>query len=106
MILGTVLSKNGVLIRLTEERWAHIVTSHLEINPNDSKSVMAVIEDPDLILQGDFGELLAVKKKARIKAYFVVPYKELSDGDGFILTAYLTTSDRWLFQREVIWSKE
>lgn len=106
MILAAVISKNNVPIRLTEERWNHIITSHLEINPQDVKSVMAVIKKPDAILDGDFGELLAVKKRPRSKSYLVVPYKETSRNDGFVLTAYLTTNDRRLFQREVIWSKE
>lgn len=106
MVILTVLSKNGVPIRLTQERWKHIITSHLEINPQDFKRVISVIEDPDFILQGDLDELLAIKKKAGSKSWFVVPYKEVNGSDGFILTAYLTTDIRWLFQRKVIWSKE
>lgn len=106
MILATAISKNGVPVRLTEERWNHIITSHLEINPQDFKTIMSVVENPDLILQGDASELLAAKKKHGTNSYFVVPYKEVSKNDGFVLTAYLTTDNRWLFQREVIWSKE
>lgn len=106
VVILTVLSKNGVKIRLTQERWRHIITSHLEINSQDFKSVISVIEDPDFILQGDLDELLAIKKKDGSKSWFVVPYKEVSGSDGFILTAYLTTGIRWLFQRKVIWSKE
>lgn len=106
MILATAISKNGAPIRLTEERWNHIITSHLEINLQDFKTIISVVENPDLILQGDAGELLAVKKKHRTNSYFVVPYKEVSKNDGFVLTAYLTTDNRWLLQRKVIWSKE
>lgn len=106
MILATVLSKNGIQIRLTEERWNHIITSHLEIDPKEYKIIMTVVENPDFILKGDLGELMAVKEKPRSKSYFVVPYKELSRVDGFILTAYLTTDSSWLFQRKIIWSKE
>ena len=114
MVIATVRSKNGVVIRLTQERWKHITTSHLEINAKDFDVVMSVMEDPDFILYGDFGELLAVKKKARSKSWIVVPYKEtvvlrtkeIEQTDGFVLTAYLTTDLRWLFQRKIIWSKE
>lgn len=82
VILATAISKNGAPIRLTEERWNHIITSHLEINPQDFKTIMSVVENPDLILQGDAGELLAVKKKHRTNSYFVVPYKEVNKNDG------------------------
>lgn len=105
MVLATALSKNNVLIRLTSERWNHIISSHIEINPDEYKVIMEVIKNPDVILQGDTGELLAVKKKSRKKLWIVVPYKEAGD-DGFILTAYLTTDSHWLFQREIIWNKK
>jgi len=106
VILVTVVSKNGIQIRLTEERWNHIITSHLEIDPKDFKGIISVVEDPDYILKGDLDELLAVKKKPRSKLWIVVPYKELTKNDGFVLTAYITTDYHWLFQREVIWNKE
>lgn len=105
MVLATVLSKNGVPIRLTDERWQHITNTHPEINPKDFLLVMDVVENPDAILQGDVGELLAVKKHGA-KVWIVVPYKEVNNKDGFILTAYQTTDNRWLFQREVLWNKE
>lgn len=106
MILATVLSKNNVSIRLTDERWTHIITSHLEFGSRDFKKIMKVVEDPDFILKGDFGELLAVKQESRSRTYIVVPYKEISHEDGFVLTAYLTTDSSWLFQRKILWNKE
>lgn len=106
MILATVVSKNNVTIRLTDERWTHIITSHLEFGAKDFKKVTKAIEDPDFILIGDSGELLAVKQSPGSKTYIVVPYKELSSEDGFILTAYLTTDSYWLFQRKILWNKE
>lgn len=115
MILGTATSKNGVTIRLTDERWLHIITSHKEINAEDFLKIISVVEDPDVVLKGDVGELLAVHKVPRKKRWIVVAYKEtfLSDEskeangtDGFVLTAYITTDSRWLFQKEVRWNKE
>ena len=106
MLLATCLSKNKVTIRLTEERWKHIIASHLEIDPKNFSTIINTVENPDLILKGDTGELLAVKKKSRKKIWLVVPYKETNDNDGFVLTAYLTTDSDWLFQREVIWNKK
>lgn len=106
MILGTVKSKNGVNIRLTQERWGHITTSHLELNPNNYKLVLNVVANPDIIFKGDTKELLAVKNEPRKRIWFVVAYKEVSREDGFILTAYLTTDSSWLFQKEIVWNKE
>lgn len=106
MLLTKVISKNKVTIRLTQERWHHITTSHLEINSEDYKSAMNTIKDPDVILKGDQGELLAVRKKTGKKVWIVVPYKELGKVDGFVLTAYLTTDSSWLFKKEIIWNRE
>lgn len=106
MIIGTALSKNGIKIRLTEERWLHIIYSHKEIDPADFSEALDVVENPDFILKGDEEELLAVKKRARRKEWFVVIYKEINKDDGFIITSYLTTDMKWLLKREIIWNKE
>lgn len=105
MLLAKVVSKNKVTIRLTSERWHHIAASHLEIDPDDYKSVMNTVRDPDIIFKGDQEGLLAVRKKAGKKVWIVVPYKEIDEEDGFVLTAYLTTDSSWLFQKEIIWNK-
>lgn len=106
MILGTATSINKIKIRLTRERWLHITTSHLELNPDEYKVILKIISKPDVVLKGDTGELLAVKKIARKRAWIVVAYKELNKQDGFILTAYLTTDSSWLFQKEILWNKQ
>lgn len=106
MVIATVHSKNNILIRLTSERWLHIRTSHKEIDPDDFASIMNVVKDPDAVLQGDAGELLAIKKRSRKNAWIVVVYKEIGQSDGFIITAYITSVSQWLFKREVLWSKE
>lgn len=106
MVLGTVTSINGVKIRLTQERWIHITTSHLEFDPDDYKTVLDAVGNPDTILKGDTGELLAAKRQARKRVWIVVAYKEVSKEDGFILTAYLTTDSSWLFQKELLWNKQ
>ncbi len=106
MFLSKVKSKNNVTIRLTFERWQHIITSHLEVDPEDHKFVMETVKDPDIIFKGDQGELLAVKKRSGKKVWIVVPYKELNKEDGFVLTAYLTTDSLWLFKKEILWNRE
>lgn len=105
MILGTARSKNGIQIRLTDERWLHITYSHKEISPTVFSPILTVIKRPDMIFQGDTGELLAAKKRTRKKDWIVVAYKETDTTDGFVLTAYVTTDFRWLLKRKIVWSK-
>ena len=106
MIISTAVSRNGVKIRLTQERWLHITYSHKEIDSTDFDEALEVLEDPDFILKGDEEELLAVKKRGRRKEWFVVIYKEVNRENGFIITSYLTSDMKWLLKREIIWKKE
>lgn len=102
MNIATTISKNGVLIRLTEERWKHIVLMHPCLTDRHD-SVLSTVKDPDYIFQGKLGELLAASKLSKT-AYLVVVYKE-TEIDGFIITAFETTEKLWLFKKELIWSK-
>jgi hypothetical protein len=58
-------SVNGVPIRLTEERWNHIVRSHDDLAGYDEDR-LRIIESPDLVLAGTCGSLKAVKGYGRI----------------------------------------
>lgn len=106
MLSATANSVNGVPIRLTKERWKHIINSHPEISQEDLKEILNSLSKPDMVLKGDLDELLAVKKKSDSRAWIVIPYKEIDQNDGFVLTAYLTTDASWLLKKEVLWNKE
>ena len=88
-------SKNNRLIRLTDERIGHIMSNHPETK-NCISWIVETIENPDLIIAGDFGELLGVKMYDKTPVtqdkYLIVVYKETSELDGFILTAYFSRS--------------
>ncbi|MBC7110260.1 MAG: hypothetical protein H5T46_04555 [Archaeoglobi archaeon] len=101
-MIGTAVSKNGVLIRLTEERWFHIVENHDEI-AGLSDEILLTIEDPDFIVKGWIDELLAVRKIN--SKYLIVVYKEFED-DGFIVTAFITKKLDKVLRRGVIWQKK
>jgi len=60
MILAIVDSINGVSIRLTEERWEHILTNHLELSDSDMDLILDAVKDPEYILSGYNGSLIAV----------------------------------------------
>ncbi len=83
-MIGTAVSKNGVPIRLTEERWFHIVENHDEL-AGLSDEVLLTIEDPDFIVKGWTDELLAVRKIN--DKYLVAVYREVGN-DGFIITGF------------------
>jgi hypothetical protein len=97
---NTALSKNGVAIRLTDERWAHITDEHCEL-AGLRLEVLEAITDPVRIVEGADGELLAVRE-LELGKYIVVVYRELAS-DGFVITAFLTRRMRSLERRKQIW---
>jgi hypothetical protein len=100
-----VNSYNNIPIRLTDERWQHIVTRHPEMN-DLKKQVLETVTKPDMIQKGDFGELLAIRfyhKTPLTSKFLVVAYREVSPGDGFIITAYLTNEPS--NKRIILWKR-
>ena len=80
-------SINDIPIRLTRERWFHIIENHDDL-AGYYDDVLNAIEDPDLIIQGYGGALVAMKGMGR-KRYLGAIYKEfVSRKDGFIISAY------------------
>ncbi len=55
-----VSSKNGVPIRLTDERWMHITTGHPEV-ADYLFEILATIENPEVIYEGNENGLIAIK---------------------------------------------
>jgi hypothetical protein len=77
-------SVNGVPIRLTGERWEHIIERHFDLF-NYKEAILAVIEQPEFIFQGRRGSLIATRSYGR-RGILRVYYKEQRN-DGFIITA-------------------
>lgn len=100
----TARSRNGIPIRLPDERWIHLTEGHSEMAGYYSE-VLEVVEDPDAIYEGSSGELLAVKEMKTDK-YIVVVYKEVSETDGFVITAFLTSRMKQLERRNRIWPRQ
>ena len=100
-----VHSRNRVPVRLTEERWQHIVRRHPEMD-GQREQVLETLAEPGMIQQGDFGELLAIRfypETPLTRKFLVVVYWEVSPDDGFILTAYLT--NRPSARRVTLWKR-
>ncbi len=98
--MDVAYSVNGVPIRLTEERWLHIVNNRDEL-AGYYDDCLRVIEEPDLVLSGTRGSLKAVKGYGRGR-YLVVIYREVSDDDGFVITAYFV---RRIDRRKLVWRR-
>ena len=106
MILAVVNSINGIPIRLTEERWEHIVdrrphmTSYLE-------ATLTAVEHPTVILRGrrgrrgQTGQVYVAVLALGPDHYLHIAYREFkSQADGFIITATLEAD---FDARLVIW---
>jgi hypothetical protein len=99
-MIDMVISKNAVPIRLTDERWAHIVEEHAEM-AGRRLEVLETISHPKFIFAGGVGELLATREVEAGK-FLVVVYREAAK-DGFVITAFLTRRLRYLERREKLW---
>lgn len=100
-----VRSRNGVPVRLTEERWRHIMHRHPEMDSLRER-VLETVSEPEIIQRGDFGELLAIRfypQTPLTSKNVVVAYREISSKDGFVLTAYLV--NRPSARRVIIWKR-
>jgi hypothetical protein len=101
VIIGTSHSVNNVPIRLTEQRWNHIVESHPELS-SLRELVLEAVEEPDYILRSRRGALTAVVFLGH-EAFLHVFYIEKSRYDGFIVTARVGLR---LDRSKIIWRKD
>ena len=91
------LSRNGVWVRLSAERWRHIATEHPELAAHRTV-VLEAIAKADHVLEGYAGELLAVRR-LDVSKVLVVAYREVEARDGFVITAFTTSRVTALFKR-------
>lgn len=99
-MLSIVQSKNGIPIRLTDERWAHITEEHNEL-AGLRQEVLETVFAPERIFTGGYRELLAVRELEPQK-WLVAVYRELED-NGFVITAFLTRRIQALARRRQAW---
>ena len=97
--MEVVYSVNQVPIRLTEERWDHIVSNKPYMESYYERLLQAVAS-PTFVLRGYAGSLVAVLSVGR-RRYLHVVYKEISREDGFVITAFIAQKYN---RRMIIWS--
>jgi len=64
-------------------------------------AVLKTVTDPERILAGNAGELLAVRAVEENK-WLIVVYREL-ENDGFVITAFMTRRAQMLDRRTQLW---
>ena len=94
-------SVNNVPIRLTEERWEHIVSNKPYMETYYER-VLDAIEKPTFVLRGYGGSLVAILNVGQ-QRYLHVVYKEVGRDDGFIVTAFIA---RKYNRGMLVWSPE
>jgi hypothetical protein len=79
----------------------HIVENHDEM-AGYYEETLSVIEDPQWVLRGYGGTLIAARSFGR-RRYLAVVYREVSQDDGFVITAYLSSR---LNRSAIVWSAD
>lgn len=74
--MNMAISVNGVPIRLTDERWHHIIDGHVDLF-NYREDILRIIEEPEAIYRGRRGSLIAVRSYGR-RGFLAVFYREVS----------------------------
>ncbi len=94
-----VKSVTGVPIRLTDERWNHILLRHPDFSLRHDE-VLRTLQDPEAVVEGYDGELLATRRLR--PQWIVVAYREITAEDGFIVTAFMADRDPTM-GRKILW---
>lgn len=106
--LGTACSQNNVVIRLTYERWSHIVEAH-DYMAGLHEWVLEAIAEPDVLVRGWRGTPIATIHYPTTpvsQKHLVVVYRELTPEDGFVITAFLTSEVEKVWKRGVLWRRQ
>ena len=106
ILSNTANSINNIPIRLTDERWHHITVGHPEM-ADYFYEILETIENPNIIYEGNYEELIAVSAEFhQINKFIIVVYKELSNEDGFIITAYCSNKIQYFEKKKILWKKQ
>jgi len=100
--MDVVKSHNGIPVRLTEERWFHIVENHDDL-AGYYDDVLLTVEEPDYVVEGYKGAFVALREVEAGK-FLAVVYREF-EYDGFVITAYFSKKIN-LERERIIWKKE
>lgn len=84
-MVDTIKSKNDMHVRLTDERWEHIVTEYSELS-GLRDLVLQTVNDPEVMLSRNMGEPIALgESEEGIRLTVVCLEAKL---DGFVNTSF------------------
>ena len=87
-----IIDNPNYRIRLTMERWNHIISAHPELA--DKQNVIeSTLHRPEQEYRGPKGEIAAFKNLQN-ELNIVVYYRPVNNRDAFVLTAHIITSRR------------
>jgi len=101
--MDIIESKNGVPIRLTAERWLHIIENHDDL-AGYYDEVLNTIEEPDYIIKG-YKDALVSLEKVKEDKFLAVVCKEIGKEDGFVITSYFTGKIKSK-KEAILWQKK
>ena len=106
LVLASVRSVRGHIIRLTYRQWVHITESHDYMIGNRDK-VLETVADPDRLVAGDHGATIALRHYATTtvaEKTCVTIYRD--EENGFTITAFLTSRpDKIVRKGETLWQR-
>ena len=100
MILDIVKSIDGVPIRLTDERWEHILHGHPYMS-GFYQEILIAVSFPEFITRGNKGVKIAIVNLGR-RRWLHVLYRQINQSDGFIISAFI---DEDFEKNKIIWSR-
>jgi hypothetical protein len=84
----------------------HITIGHPEI-ADYYYEMLEAIESPEVIYEGINDALIAIKKiNESSEKFIIVIYKEISQTDGFIITAYISNQEQKFNKKKIIWKQQ
>ena len=100
-VTDVVMSRTGMPLRLTDERWQHIVSGHPEMAGRRAQTLETIASATSVLLGSD-GAHLAYRIVEPGKALVAV-YREIPPSDGFVIAAFLTRRLRTITRRIALW---
>jgi hypothetical protein len=98
-ILRSTFSVMGHRIRLTAERWIHVVEHHEEL-AGMLEDVLVTIASPETVYAGKAGESIAVTEYDT-GLWLAAVY--IDQQEGFVVTAFLTSRRSYFERRLQLW---
>ena len=96
-LLALTPSINHVSVRLTDERWHHILAGHPEVE-RDLFTILEIIESPRFVLycQEDnfFVAGRQIPLEGRSSPFLIARSKEINRTDGLIISAYFVHREK------------